>query len=84
MYLGVRESFAMIFAKGKLRFAKILRSTSRLDNIRFQEIPRKNSRKIRDGSAIVATKENASSIGPWPMSWKQRVVSVILDIMKHV
>ena len=62
MYLGFRESSAMTFAKGSYSFAKVLRNTRRQD-IRFQEIPRKFSRKIRDSSAIVAMKENASSIG---------------------
>ena len=54
-------------------FAKVLRNTCHQD-IRFQDTPRKIWRKIRDSSAILATKENASSTSPWPMSWKQRVV----------
>ena len=56
-----------------------LRNTCRQD-ISFQEIPCKILRKSRDSFAIVATKENASSIGHGPCL----VVSMILDIMKNV
>ena len=62
-------------------FVKVLRNACRHD-IRFQEIPRTFSQKIRDSSGIVTATENACR--PWPMSWKQRVVSMILDIMKYV
>ena len=46
-------------------FAKVLRNTGR-QNVWFQEIPLKMSRKIRNSSVIVTTKENASSIGRGP------------------
>ena len=62
---GLAKVVRVCSQKESLVFAKVLCNTSRQD-ICFQEIPRTISRKIRNSSAIVTTKESASSIGRGP------------------
>ena len=80
VYLWVRESSAMICAKGKLRF----REQFYVTHVVKISVFRKSHVAFRERSAIVTAKGQCFQHRPWPMTWKPIVVSMILVIMKYV